>query len=161
MMTDLLSDMRLQSALPFGRVLSLTALVVVIAAGTLGALRFRGHAPRLLAALVAMVAASRLVLGMMSGLLLDEELNPRVEADQLAGVWVDGHQRLDLNANRTYLLRGPVSEQGTWSVEDWDLRLGARQARVITVNGVQRIVADFPPDPDMWDGRLGYVRQER
>jgi len=84
-----------------------------------------------------------------------------VEADQLPGLWVDGQQQLDLNVDRTYLLRGPVNEQGTWSVEDWNLRLGARQARVITVNGVQRIVANFPADPDRWDGHLGYARQRR
>lgn len=160
-MLDLLSELRLQSALPFGLAISLATLIAVTVGGALGALRLGGRAPRWLAGLVAMAAALRLVLGLTSGLLLDEDLNPRVEADQLTGAWVDGAQRLDLRADRTYLLRGPVNDHGSWSVEDWNLRLGARRARVITVNGVPRIVADFPSDPDTWDGHLGYARQGR
>jgi len=78
MMTDLLSEMALQSALPFGLLLSVMALVIVAAVGTLGALRFSGRAQRLLAALVAVAVAgaARLVLGMTSSPLLHEDLNP-------------------------------------------------------------------------------------
>ena len=160
-MMDLLSEMRLQSALPFGLAVSLVVLFAAMALGTLGALRARHRAPRALAAAVAVVAGARLLLGLMSGLLLHEDLNPRVGAVQLVGAWVDGQQRLDLNADHTFLLRGPVNEQGIWEMDDWNLRLGTRQARVITVNGVQRIVPGFPVDPDEWDGHLGYVRQSR
>jgi hypothetical protein len=163
MMTELLSRINLRSSLPFGYSIFLVVLALATAVGLLGAIRLRQRELRTTFAIVAFVAGGRLLLGLASELCLDIDLNPVVTENQVVGAWVDGRQRLDLYGDHKYRLAGPMSESGTWSfADDFDLRLGdhgARLARLITVKGVLRIVADFPNDTDAWDGHLGYVRQ--
>ncbi len=158
-MTDWLSRMRLDSALPFGLLTSVVTLVAMVAVGTFAALRLRSNTLRTLAILATALTGARLLFGVASGVLLREDLNPRIEPGNLVGTWEDGRQRLLLRSDGTYQLVGPVNERGTWSLDDWNLRVGARTIRVITVNGVPRIVPEFPVDPDQWNGRLGFAKQ--
>ena len=44
--------------------------------------------------------------------------------------------------------------------DDWNLSLEGLDARVIKANGTYRIVVAFPDDPDLWDGRLGFARDD-
>jgi hypothetical protein len=158
-MTDLLSQLRLTSGLPFGMLIMLAGLGGMTIIGLVLVFRLRKRRLRVAALLLAMAAGGRLALGIASEVLIEEDLNPAVREGDLVGSWRDGAQALALHPDLTFQLVGPTSRTGTWELHDQELSLGGVNARVIKVNGLYRIVPSFPEDPDLWDGRLGYARE--
>jgi len=156
-LTELLSRLRLSAATPFGSLSGVASLVAVCVAGLLGAVLLRGGRGRAFAVGLAVLAAGRLGLGIASGVLVTEDLNPTVRPDELVGSWRDGAQELTLRADHTFQLRGPAAEAGTWALRDQEISLGVTRGRVIEVNGERRIVLRFPHAQDLWDGHLGFV----
>jgi hypothetical protein len=157
--TDLLSQLRLASGAPFGLLFILASLGGLTGIGIIGAFRLRRRALRIAALLLAVLAGGRLALGIVSAVLVQEDLNPMVRPDDLVGSWRDGGQVLTMRADQTFQLAGPRTSAGTWAFADWELSLAGMKARVIKVNGALRIVPSFPEDPDLWDGRLGFARE--
>ncbi len=160
-MTDMLSQLRLSSGMPFGMLFIVLSLVGLCVSGLLGALRLRRPAWRIAAAGVAVLAGGRLALGIASEVLVQEDLNPVVQPGELVGSWRDGAQPLTLRADHTFQLRGPPDGAGNWNLHDWELSLNDTKARVIKVNGAYRIVLSFPDDLDEWNGRLGFAREAK
>lgn len=158
-MTELLSQLRLASGMPFGILLTLAWLVGLTFIGIVGALRLRRRGWRRAATCLAVLAGGRLALGIASEVLIQEDLNPVVRPAELVGSWRDGAQELALHLDQTFQLTGPTIRTGTWDLRDQELSLDGMKARVIRVNGAYRIIPFFPNDPDLWDGRLGFGRQ--
>jgi hypothetical protein len=157
--TDLLSQLRLASGVPFGMLFILAGLGGLTVLGVIGAFWLRRRPLRVAALLLAGLAGGRLALGIASAVLVQEDLNPTVHPADLVGSWRDGAQVLTLRADRTFQITGPMASAGTWAFLDWELSFAGTKARVIKVNGALRIVPSFPEDPDLWDGRLGFVRE--
>jgi hypothetical protein len=105
------------------------------------------------------LAGGRLALGIVSAVLVKEDLNPMVRPYDIVGSWRDGAQALTLRADRTFHLTGPATTTGAWDLREQELSLAGMKARVIKVSGAYRIVPSFPDDPDLWDGRLGFARE--
>jgi hypothetical protein len=158
-MEEMLSQLRLASGMPFGLLFILVSLVGLAFIGVVGALRLRRRTWRIAAAGVALLAATRLALGIASEVLVQEDLNPVVRPSELVGSWRDGAQVLALHAGHTFELLGPKTRTGTWELHDQELWLDGMKARVIKVNSAYRIVPSFPEEPDLWDGRLGFARE--
>jgi hypothetical protein len=156
--TELLSQLRLASGMPFGMLFILASLVGLSFIGIVGVRRLRRRAWRVAAACLAVLAGGRLALGIASELLVQEDLNPVVPPAEVVGSWRDGAQALFLHPDRTFQMTGPTTRTGTWGLRDQELSLDGMKARVIKVNGAYRIVISFPEDPDLWDGRLGFAR---
>lgn len=159
-MTEVMSQLRLSSGMPFGMLFIVLSLVSLGAIGLVAAVRMRRTGWRVAAAAVALFAGGRLALGIMSELLVQVDLNPVVRPDDLVGSWRDGGQTLALRADQTYQFRGPTTMRGNWGLDDWNLSLDSGvKARVIKANGAYRIIVSFPDNPDLWDGRLGFARE--
>jgi len=107
----------------------------------------------------------------------DLNLNPTfVEAD-VFGEWQDGNSRLSLlkdgtavlNLDKEYRTRlGLENGKGYWNKhQDFEISIGKGQKesgsksaflRVVIFNSKYRII-DYPEDGDMWDGDLGFKRE--
>lgn len=103
------------------------------------------------------------------------EMNPfPVDRAVLEGTWRDGDAVLVFRSDGTFRLdpgwladrlKGHNSH-GEWKLDDWNLTLlenGGRPLaplRVIRFRREYRIIVDDFEDPDMWDGRLGFRREE-
>jgi hypothetical protein len=158
-MTDVMSQLRLSSGMPFGMFLIVVFLVGLCTIGLVAAVRMRRTGWRVVAAAVALLAGGRLALGIMSEVLVQVDLNPVVRPDELVGSWRDCGQTLALSVDHTFQFRGPKTMRGNWGLDDWNLSLDSVKARVIRANGAYRIVVSFPDNPDLWDGRLGFARE--
>ena len=156
---EILSRLRLSSALPLGPLSALATLGAFWITGMLGMLLFPRRRARASAGGVAVLAAVRLALGIASAALLSENLGPAVRHDELVGAWRDGAEELALRPDGTFVLHGATTDAGSWTLADHDVWLGARRARVIEVNGERRLVPRFPHDPARWDGHLGFARE--
>ena len=158
-MTEMMSQLRLSSGMPFGVLFILLFLVSLCTIGLVAAIRIRRTGWRVAAAAVALLAGGRLALGIMSEVLVQVDLNPVVQPDELVGSWREGAQTLALRADHTFQLRGPTTLRGSWRLDDWNISLDGVKARVIKANGAYRIVVSFPDDADLWDGRLGFEHE--
>lgn len=103
------------------------------------------------------------------------EFNPSpISAKDLEGVWSDRGTTLQINADRTFDLKakeplatrlGATQATGTWSIDDWNLRLETASGtsltplRVIQFGQTYRLIIEDYGDPDCWDGRLGFRRR--
>lgn len=157
-MTEVMSQLRLSSGMPFGMLFIIVFLVGACTIGLLAAVRARRTGWRVAAAVVALLAGGRLALGILSEFLVPVDLNPVVRAEELVGLWREGPQTLTLAADHTFRFEGSTTSRGQWSLDDWNLSLEGVDARVIKANSTYRIVVAFPDDPDLWDGRLGFAR---
>jgi hypothetical protein len=142
-----------------GMLLIVLVLVGLCTIGLVAAVRTRRILWRVAAATVALLAGGRLVIGIVSEVLVQVDLNPVVRSEELVGLWRQGTQTLSLSADHTFELRGPTTLRGKWELDDWNLSLDLVYARVIKANGAYRIVVSFPDDPDLWDGRFGFARE--
>jgi len=106
-------------------------------------------------------------------------LNPLfVEAD-VFGEWQDGNSSFSLLQDGTAVLKmdkehrtrlGLENGKGYWyKHQDFYISIGNAQKesssksvllRVVNFNGKYRVIADFPLDPDEWNGDLGFKRQD-
>jgi hypothetical protein len=155
---DLLSHCRLSTGLPFGSLLAALVLGIVILGGALAWWRLRLRAAGRVAGIVALLAAARLGLAGAAEAFVPVELNPFVQRASLIGTWTDGPARLELREDGSYSLADGRDDRGAWTRTDWNLNLGGSRWRVIQARGEERIVPDWPDDPDRWDGDLGFRR---
>ncbi len=103
------------------------------------------------------------------------EFNPSaVNRQDLHGLWSDRGTTLQVNADGTLDLKakqplatriGATQATGTWSIDDWNLRLRTASGtsltllRVIQFGKTYRLIIEDYGDPDCWDGRLGFRRR--
>lgn len=120
-MEEMLSQLRLASGMPFGMLFILVSLVGLAFIGVVGALRLRRRTWRIAAAGVALLAATRLALGIASEVLVQEDLNPVVRPSELVGSWRDGAQVLALHAatRSNCWGRRPERERGNFTTRSF------------------------------------------
>jgi hypothetical protein len=157
-MMDLLSHCRLSTALPLGYLLITLFLGTAILGGALAWWRFRPRPLGRVAGAVALIAAARLCLAVAAEVLIPVDLGPVVSQASLVGIWTKGSSRLELRVDGSYRLTDGRESQGTWTLSQGNISLGGAQWRVIQARGTDRIVRDWPEDPDLWDGDLGFQR---
>jgi hypothetical protein len=155
---DLLSRCRLSTGLPLGYLLINLFLGIAILGGALAWWRLRARALGRISGTFALLAAARLGLAVAAEVFVPVELNPIVERGSLIGVWTDGSKRLELRDDGSFSLADGQDHSGAWTLTDWNLNLSGSRWRVIQARGAERLVRDWPGDPDHWDGDLGFRR---
>jgi hypothetical protein len=91
--------------------------------------------------------------------------NPVIQSEsQVFGTWADERETITLHGDhRVDYHSWNEGFSGTWSLDDWNLRLQAEGVdspmRFIRYDGELRLMTDPPEDPDGWNGRAG-LRQK-
>lgn len=180
-MEDLLSLMQVRTAVPFGYLIFWLAWLSVSFWAAKNVVQQcwtkRYRSARLYVALGLLFLSS---LFLYSNIRFDAYLNMNplfAEADVI-GEWQDGDSqftllqngRAILNLNDEYKRRlGLENGEAYWQKHyDFNIRIGSNRKgrgpdtavlRVISFNGKFRIIVDDYEDPDMWDGNLGFKRE--
>jgi hypothetical protein len=157
-MMDLLSRCRVTTGLPFGYFIIYASLAGAFLGGALACWHTRNRGARTAAGVVAVLAAARFGSAIAAEVLVPVEWNPAIEQSSLVGTWTDGSRRLELEADGRFSLTEGQERQGSWTLDDWNLSLGGARWRVIRARGTERILRDWPEDPDLWNGDLGFRR---
>ena len=181
-MDDLISAIQFRTALPFGYLIFALIWLTISLWATKNIIqlcwkkKFRSIKLYLASGILLVSSAYAYV-----NIAFEEYLNINplfVEAD-VFGEWQDGSSSFSLLQDGTAVLKldkeyrtrlGMENGKGYWyKHQDFYISISNAQKesssksvlfRVVNFNGKYRVIADYPSDPDQWDGDLGFKLQD-
>jgi hypothetical protein len=150
-------------------ILDAIVFLMAVAAGCMAFFLGRSRRVRLTGGIFALALTGMGFVYFVALDMLEPEWNPLIANDsEIAGVWTEGNERLELSADGHYAYGTPPTvKTGTWVRDDWNLTLkpgvtggnaSSTLMRFIQFRGRYRILTNPPDEPGVWLHDYGLVK---